>query len=163
LSETANPAPKPNRSRRGRRETQRAKSERNFRIFNMLKAGAPMTEIAKQEGLSVRRARTLISAILASREIDPPPGFLQAQVGRLNDAMMIAHSAMMSGNLQALDRVVRLVNELNRYHGFGRPEALAAPREPAPSLDEPARRALPSPDETAAKPDETAAVCTVTL
>jgi DNA-binding CsgD family transcriptional regulator len=151
-------APKPDRSRRVRRETQRAKSERNFRLFNMLKAGAPMTEIARQEGLSVRRARTLISAILASREIDPPPGFLQAQVGRLNDAMMIAHSAMMSGNLQAVDRVVRLVNELNRYHGFGRAEALAAARAQNLPPSEPAPRALPSPGETPAKPDETAAI-----
>ena len=82
MSETAskNP-PRPDRSRRGRVQTQRAKSERNFRIFNMLKAGAPMTEIAGREGLSVRRARSLISAILASREIDPPPGFCRRRSG----------------------------------------------------------------------------------
>jgi hypothetical protein len=158
LSDTAaNPQLKPNRSRPVRRETQRTRSERNFRIFNMLKAGAPMTEIAKQERLSVRRTRALIQAILASREVDPPPGFLQTQVGRLNDAMMIAHSAMMSGNLQALDRVVRLVNELNRYHGFGRAKALAATLLPALPAADPAPRALPLPDETAQKADETVA------
>jgi hypothetical protein len=163
LSENAtNPALKPNRSRHGRVKTQRARSERNFRIFNMLKAGAPMTEIAKQERLSVRHARTLIQAILASREVDPPPGFLQTQIGRLNDAMMIAHSAMMSGNLQAVDRVVRLVNELNRYHGFGRADALAGTRAAALPLGEPAPRALPWPDETPAKQDQTAGIATIT-
>ena len=80
---------------------------------------------------------------------------MQTQVGRLNDAMMIAHSAMMSGNLQAVDRVVRLVNELNRYHGFGRAEALAAARAENLPLSESSPRALPSPGETPPNQDET--------
>ena len=76
-----------------------------------------MGQIARQEGLSVRGARLLVERLLRSREVDPAPGFVQTQIGRLNDAMMIAHSAMMSGNLQALDRVIRLVREFERYHG----------------------------------------------
>ncbi len=100
-----------------------------------------------QEGLSPRRAREIIQETLDRREIDPPAGFVQLQIGRLSDAMMVAHSKMMEGNMQALDRLLRIVGELNRYHGFGRapanPDAAAALPSPAPPL------ALPAPPEAA--------------
>jgi hypothetical protein len=87
--------------------------------------------------------------MLERREVDPPAGFAQLQIGRLSDAMMVAYAAMMEGNLQALDRVLRIVGELDRRHGFagapagpgaGATRALAAP---ASAL------ALPAPAEAA--------------
>jgi hypothetical protein len=136
-------------SRVGRLEARRVKAERNLRLFNLLKAGVPVAHIALQEGLSPRRTRELIQETLDRREIDPPAGFVQLQIGRLSDAMMVAHSAMMEGNLQALDRVVRVVGELDRYHGFARPApsaglgATATLPASAPPL------ALPAPVEVA--------------
>ena len=136
--------PKPDRSRRARLKAQRRRADRNFRIFNMLKAGVSMGQIARQEGLSARAVRLLVERILRSREIDPAPGFVATQIGRLNDAMMIAHTAMMSGNLQALDRVIRLVREFERYHGVARPEALSSAAGPAPLDAGSTPRALPA-------------------
>ncbi len=138
-------------SRRLRLAARQAKAARNVKLFNLLKAGVPIAEIALQEGLSVRRAREVVQEILARREIDPPAGFVQLQIGRLSDAMMVAHAAMMDGNMHALDRVLRIVGELDRYHGFGgaaaRPaaDATRALAAPTPAL------ALPAPAETAAK------------
>jgi hypothetical protein len=155
LSKTAaTPEPEPkrvklDRSRRQRLEARQAKAERNVRLFNLLKSGVPIAEIALQEGLSVRRARELVQEMLERREVDPPAGFAQLQIGRLSDAMMVAYAAMMEGNLQALDRVLRIVGELDRRHGFagapagpgaGATRALAAP---ASAL------ALPAPAEAA--------------
>ena len=145
------PEPKrPNtRARVGRIEARRAKAERNLRLFNLLKAGAPVAEIALQEGLSARRARELLQEMLARREVDPPAGFAQLQIGRLSDAMMVAHAAMMEGNLQALDRVVRIVGELDRYHGFAR-SAVGTAAAATPALCAPAPPlALPAPAEAA--------------
>lgn len=142
----AHPEPDPDRSRSVRGRAQRATAERNFRIFNMLKAGVSVAQIAKQEGLSMRRIRELIQELLDRREFDPAPGFVQVQIGRLSDAMMIAHGAMMDGKLHALDRVIRLVGELDRYHGFGR---LGGNPAPPPLTAEAAPRALPRPAETA--------------
>ena len=139
--------PRPARSRRARIAAQRHRADRNFRIFNMLKAGVSMGQIAHQEGLSVRGARLLVERLLRSREVDPAPGFVQTQVGRLNDAMMIAHSAMMSGNLQALDRVIRLVHEFERYHGASRAQAASLATDPLPLPAGCAPRALPAPAE----------------
>ena len=48
----------------------------------------------------------------------PPEEFVAIQVSRLNEAMLIAFSAMSGANLKAVDRVVRIVRELDRYHGF---------------------------------------------
>jgi hypothetical protein len=129
-----------------RRETRRAKAERDLRIFNLLKAGVPVAQIALQEGLSPRRMRERIQAVLDRREVDPPAGFAQLQIGRLSDAMMVAHAAMMEGNLQALDRVVKIVGELDRYHGFSR----AAARPATAALAAPAATlTLPAPAEAA--------------
>jgi hypothetical protein len=135
-----------------RLETRREKAERKLRVFNLLKAGVPVAQIALQEGLSTRRVRELIQQTLDRREIDPPAGFVQLQVGRLSDAMMVAHSAMMEGNMQALDRFVRIVGELDRYHGFGRAAAnpdvaaraaLSAAVAPTLALPAPAENRLP--------------------
>ena len=157
MSETeAQPEPAPkraklDRSRRLRLAAKQAKAERSVRLFNLLKAGVPIAEIALQEGLSVRRAREVVQEMLARREVDPPAGFVQLQIGRLSDAMMVAHAAMMEGNMQALDRVLRIVGELDRYHGFraaaAQPAAAATPAlaAPTPAL------ALPAPAETAEK------------
>jgi hypothetical protein len=47
------------------------------------------------------------------------------QIERLNEAMLVAYGAMSGGNLQAVDRVVKITREFDRYHGFAR--SLAAP------------------------------------
>jgi DNA-binding CsgD family transcriptional regulator len=154
LSETfAEPLAKPNRakldySRRRRLQARQAKAERSVKLFNLLKAGVPIAEIALQEGLSVRRAREIVREILERREVDPPAGFVQLQIGRLSDAMMVAHAAMMEGNMQALDRVLRIVGELDRYHGFrGEKAGPSADATPALAAPTPAL-ALPAPTET---------------
>ena len=84
-------------------------------------------------------ARQHAAAALARRTLDPPAHFAQLQIRRLSEALLVCTSAMSRGNLQAVDRVVKIVRELDRYHGFG--PAAAAPRLTAP--------ALPAPDSPA--------------
>ena len=56
--------------------------------------------------------------MLASRKIDPAAGFVQLQIARLSEAMIVSRTMMMEGDLQAMDRWIRLTGELDRYHGF---------------------------------------------
>jgi hypothetical protein len=155
LSETPlTPEPQPKRAKLARSRRQRliakqAKASRNVKLFNLLKAGMSIAEIALQEGLSVRRARETVQELLARREIDPPAGFVQLQIGRLSDAMMVAHTAMMEGDMHALDRVLRIVGQLDRYHGFAAPPPAVAAPTAALAASAPAL-ALPAPGETAA-------------
>jgi hypothetical protein len=106
----------------------RATAERKLRILERLMAGVSVPHIARTEDLTIRRLRQIIAEMLARREVDPPAGFVPLQIARLSDAMQVAHTMMMEGDLKAMDRVIRLAGELDRYHGYGRARAAAPHR-----------------------------------
>ena len=57
--------------------------------------------------------------ILNKRAPRAPAEYVALQVNRLNEALIVATSAMSNANLDAIDRVVKIVRELDRYHGLG--------------------------------------------
>ena len=137
------PPPPPRRS-----AMRRATAERKLRILERLTAGVSVAHIARVENVTIRRVRQIIAEMLAKREVDPPAGFVQLQIARLSDAMQVAHTMMMEGDLKAMDRVIKLAGELDRYHGFGRAEIAGAPQAaPPPQIGPPARE-LPAPKPT---------------
>jgi DNA-binding CsgD family transcriptional regulator len=105
-----------------RRAARREKAEREQRIVSLLNRGVSIPEIAAQQGVSIKRMRNLVREILAQRLPQPPAEFLALQVSRLNEALLITYSAMHTtaagANFEAVDRVVKIVRELDRYHGF---------------------------------------------
>ena len=107
--------------------------------------GLTVAHIARVEQLTVRRVRQIIAEMLASREIDPPAGFVQFQIARLSEAMIVARTMMMQGNLQAMDRLIKLTSELDRYHGFAPAQISWGPAvAPKPRLAAPEPRAISS-------------------
>jgi hypothetical protein len=135
------PPPEPAR----RVAPRRATADRRLRILERLTTGLTVAHIAREERLTVTRIRQIIAQMLESREIDPPAGFVQIQIARLSEAMIVARTMMMEGDLHAMDRFIRLTGELDRYHGFGkRPVSLPEPSPPR-RLAGP-RRQLPVPD-----------------
>jgi hypothetical protein len=120
-----NPATEP-------RAARRAKFKREQVIVDYLNRGVSVAEIAARFDVGEKRMRAIIREILARRMPAPPEEFVAIQVSRLNEALLVAYSAMSGMNLKAVDRVVRIVRELDRYHGF-----VAAERrlpEPAPRI-----------------------------
>ena len=109
----------------------RKTADQRLRIQERLTMGLTVAHIARVEQLTVRRVRQIIAEMLASREIDPPAGFVQLQIARLSEAMIVARTMMMQGNLQAMDRLIKLTSELDRYHGFA-PAQIPWAREAAP-------------------------------
>jgi hypothetical protein len=128
---------------------QQERAADDVRLLNLLASGVRTAELALQDGVSPRRMRDRIAAALARREVEPPTSFAPLQVARLSDAMMVAYAAMMDGDLKALDRVLRIARELERYQGYRSPEppALAPATQPARLAAPVAPRALPAPDE----------------
>jgi hypothetical protein len=124
-----------------RRATRLEKAKREARVISLLNRGVSIPEIAAREGLSLKRMRNIVRGILAERMPQPPAEFLALQVSRLNEALLVSYSAMHTTaagtNFEAVDRVVKIVRELDRYHGFAavpRPrEDLEARRLPAPA------------------------------
>ena len=109
----------------------RKTADQRLRILERLTSGLSVVHIARVEKLTVRRVQQIIAAMLESREIDPPAGFVQLQVLRLSEAMNITHTLMREGDLQAVDRMIKLTRELARYHGFAQPQ-IPMPTEPVP-------------------------------
>jgi len=132
------------RSHKARLAARRAKAGREERIFELLTSGLSIAEIALQDGVSQRRMREIIQNILARREANPAEGFAALQTARLSDAMKVAYSKMWDdgGDLQAVDRVLKIARELERYQGIRLARDVAPVERLAPPQ---ARRALPAP------------------
>ncbi len=105
-----------------------ARFEREQLIVGYLNRGVSVAEIAARVGVGEKRMRAIIREILARRMPAPPKEFVAIQMNRLNEALLIAFSAMSPTNLKAVDQVVKIVRELDRYGGalaaeWARPEA----------------------------------------
>jgi hypothetical protein len=79
----------------------------------------------------------LVREILAKRMPQPPAEFLPLQISRLNEALLVSYTAMCTAssgaNFEAVDSVVRIVRELDRYHGFAPREAASCAQYPQPA------------------------------
>jgi len=127
-AEPAPPAPRRDRSPAARRAARQRRAEREARIVSLLNRGVSVAEIADRDGVGERTMRKYIRTLLARRAPAPPAEFLALQVSRLNEALLVASGAMSAVNLEAVDRVVKIVRELDRYHGFA--VGAATPRPP---------------------------------
>jgi hypothetical protein len=147
------------RSIEARRAVRQKKFERERLIVDLLNRGLPVAEIAQRIGVTEKRMRALVRESLARRMPEPPEDYAALQISRLNEALAVAYSAMSPQNLKAVALVVRIVRELDRYHGFvgarpRRPEmAPQALENMGSELDE---VALPHAPEAAPKASETA-------
>jgi len=139
---------------RRRRRSQRQMAIRELKIVELLAGGASVREIALRQRLSERRVREIIAGAMARRERLAGPEFLELQVRRLSEALLVSYGSMSGGNLKAVDRVVKIVRELDRYHGFA-----AADRALPPQNCETAPLAL----EAAPPPLETTQICGVAV
>ncbi len=140
------PAARSDRSVEARREARLKRDARERRIIDKLNRGVSIAELAAREGVTLRRMQIVVREILARRAPPAPAEYLALQVGRLNDAMIVAYGSMADGNLKAVDRVVKIVSEMDRYHGFSpsRAPSPAERRRLVPSAHEPLALAPPS-------------------
>jgi hypothetical protein len=155
LSELVEPSPptlRRDRSPAARNAARRRKADRERRIIGFLNRGVSVAELAARERVTERGMRKYVRGLLARRAPQPPAEFLALQVSRLNEALLVAYSAMSGANLQAVDRVVTIVRELDRYHGFAfadegatrRPSRLAPPSLAPLALEAPRARTEPN-------------------
>jgi hypothetical protein len=131
------PAPSGDRSIKASRAARNEKYNRERRIVNYLNAGVSTAEMAAREGLTHRRMRAVVQETLAKRMPGPPAEFLATQIGRLNEALLISYSALSPRNLRAVECYVKIVRELDRYHGLAAPEPPAHASQPRLAAPEP--------------------------
>jgi hypothetical protein len=125
------------RSIEARRAAQVEKFKRERLVIDYLNRGVSVREIAVKLGVTEKRMRAIVKEVLAAHMPGPPEEFVALQISRLNEALLVAYSAMSGTNLKAVDRVVKIARELDRYHGFFPAERGSLPDARRPALTEP--------------------------
>ena len=119
MSDRREPVPPPAPPRLAPAEAQAARLkqfQREQLIVEYLNRGVSVAEIAARVGVGEKR---LTRDCGNSRPLHAAPAgeFVAIQLSRLNEALLVAYSAMSPLNLKAVDQVVKIVRELDRYGG----------------------------------------------
>jgi len=102
--------------------------------FEALAAGFTPQQIAEVRKVSVKTVKREIDRAIADRRLDAPERYAHLQVARLTKALRLADALIDRGDVRGLAPLVKIVGELDRYHGLGRRWRTAprAPRYEAP-------------------------------
>jgi hypothetical protein len=105
--------------------------------FDLLVSGYSVEQIASHTKKSPAAVRRAVGQALAKRRPDAPEDYARLQVARLTKALRCADVSLEEGDLKAIAPFMKVVRELNLYHGVSagsaRLAALAALPEIAPA------------------------------
>ncbi len=108
------PADAPVRARKA------APARRGAKIVAALISGQSIEAIAESEGLTRKRAEALLRDELRRRWVAPAADYARLQIVRLEAIAATLAPLAENGELPAIDRVLKILVRLDRYHGFGK-------------------------------------------
>jgi hypothetical protein len=110
--------------------------QRREAYFDLLVSGFSVEQIATRTKKSPSAVRRAVGQALAKRQLNAPEDYASIQIARLTKALRCADVSLEEGDLKAIGPFVKVVRELNLYHGVdvgpARPAAPAALKEIAP-------------------------------
>ena len=95
------------------------KALRRERIFSRLRLGWPYAEIAREERVSERRVRKIVSDAVRRQAVDDAPDHALLQLVRIEGAQALAAEAIDAGDLQAIAPYLKVLERLDLYHKAG--------------------------------------------
>jgi len=90
------------------------------RVLASLIAGAGLDEIGLSEKITRRRTEKILRDELRRRWVAPAQDFARLQIARLDGMILKLIDRIQMGDLEAIDRALKIVDRLDRYHGFTR-------------------------------------------
>jgi len=127
---------------------------RRDRVFARMLEGQRYPEIAMAEAITLRQVREIIKEALNQENVDPKRDFALVQIARLEGALRLIEKKIAEGELAAVDRLVKVLAQLDRYHA--QPMRFPWSGERGPGLSEAmmtrADRAAASREAVALKP-----------
>jgi hypothetical protein len=90
------------------------------RVLASLVAGAGLDEIGLKEKLTRKRTEQILRDELRRRWVAPAQEFARLQIARLDGMIMKLIDRVQKGDLEAIDRALKILDRLDRYHGFTR-------------------------------------------
>jgi hypothetical protein len=124
--------------------SKRLRVTRAQRVLASLIAGAGVDEIGAAERLTRKRTESILRQELRNRWIAPADDFAKLQIARLEQMILKLLDRLQDGDLKAIDRALKIVDRLDRYHGFTK-----AKRVPEPYGEEDRARLLKKVNEIA--------------
>ena len=104
--------------------SKRSRASLAERVLASLVAGAGVDEISAAEQLTRKRTETILREALRSRWVAPAEEFARLQIARLERMIAKLVDRLQSGDLEAIDRALKIVDRLDRYHGFTKAKRL---------------------------------------
>jgi hypothetical protein len=95
-----------------------ARPKRGPRILAELIAGASVDDIADRERLSPKRVEKLLRDELQRRWVAPAQDYARLQIARLEAIGAKLKTKAERGDLATIDRLLRIMDRLDKYHGF---------------------------------------------
>ena len=99
------------------RVTAQDREIRRLRIFACRQAGQSYDDIARQENLTSERIRQIVVETLRRRLVDPVRDHTRLQIARLDPALRVASEQVATGDLRAVDRLIKVLDRLDKYQG----------------------------------------------
>lgn len=115
-----------------KRHTQFSRAARIKRILEQLREGWAYDDIAREEGLTERRVRQIVTQFLKEREALEGVTHAHMQIDRLGRAMRVAGDALARGDIRAIGPFIRVIDRLDRYQTL----AHQAAARPSPVEDQ---------------------------
>jgi DNA-binding Lrp family transcriptional regulator len=92
-----------------------ARDLRRLRILASVQTGLSYAEIGRVEGLSRERVRQIVAKALDEGGSGTKLDHARVQIARLEPALRLAAQAVAAGDLAAIDRLLRVLDRLDRY------------------------------------------------
>jgi hypothetical protein len=93
------------------------KALRRERIFARLRGGWAYEDIAREERVTIRRVRQIVSEALQRRTVDGGSDHAMLQLARLEQAHRLAAVAVAEGEIAAIAPYLKVLAQLDRYRG----------------------------------------------
>ena len=104
--------------------SKRARVTRAQRILASLVAGGGGDEIGAAERLTRKRTESILRQELRNRWVAPAEDFARLQIARLEQMILKLLDRLQNGELEAIDRALKIIDRLDRYHGFTKARSL---------------------------------------
>lgn len=106
-------------ARRKINQRTRARAERMAEALNLREGGATYREIGEKLGISTKRAYDDVQDAIKDIPREPAERVLHLELERIDKLWRRAYiAAMKDGNLQAMDRCMKLMDRRMRLHGL---------------------------------------------
>jgi hypothetical protein len=109
------PTPLPSPPAATRRHAARDREFRRLRILAMVQGGWSYAAIGREEAISRERVRQIVAQAMETGASETKLVHARVQLARLEPALRLAARCVADGDLAAVDRLLRVLDRLDRY------------------------------------------------